>query len=223
VDRFSCSDLPDKKVIPVARAGFPLIFVSVFTTILFALWGFAILSLIGLVVTLCFCGFFRDPERNIPDNDGAVVSPADGKIIVADTVTDNRFFQGPCKKVSVFMSVFNVHVNRIPYEGTVKQVQYHPGEFFFAHLDKASEKNEHNIIFLETEEGKRMGVIQIAGLVARRIICNLKVGDKVTRGSRFGIICFGSRLDVYLPAEIKLGVSVGDKVKAGSSVLGYLP
>ena len=101
--------------------------------------------------------------------------------------------------------------------------KYYPGNFFSAHLDKASKENERNVIFFETEEGKTIGVIQIAGLIARRIICNLKEGDRVTRGSRFGIICFGSRLDVYLPAEVELNVFVGNKVKAGHSVLGYLP
>jgi phosphatidylserine decarboxylase len=115
-----------------------------------------------------------------------------------------------------------VHVNRVPHEGVVKKISYHPGKFFSANLDKASEHNEHNAIFIETEEGKKMCVVQIAGLIARRIICRIQKDDRLTRGRRFGMICFGSRLDVYLPAETKLNVTVGDKIKSGTSVLGYL-
>ena len=120
------------------------------------------------------------------------------------------------------MSIFNVHVNRIPHEGQVKEVLYYPGNFFSANLDKASNHNEHNAIFIETEGRKNICTVQIAGLIARRIICKLQKGDIVTRGQRFGLICFGSRLDVYLPPETNLKVAVGDKVKAGTSVLGDL-
>ena len=120
------------------------------------------------------------------------------------------------------MSVLNVHVNRIPCDGTVTGISYYPGKFFSANLDKASDQNEHNQVFLRTENGRRICVVQIAGLVARRIICHLTGDESVTRGQRFGMICFGSRLDVYLPADAKLSVAVGDKVKAGTSVLGTL-
>jgi phosphatidylserine decarboxylase len=120
------------------------------------------------------------------------------------------------------MSIFTVPVNRIPHEGQVKEIYYYPGKFFSANLDKASNHNEHNAIFLETEEGKNICTVQIAGLIARRIICKLQKGDIVNRGQRFGLICFGSRLDVYLPPEINLKVAVGDKLKAGTSVLGDL-
>jgi len=118
------------------------------------------------------------------------------------------------------MSIFNVHVNRIPHEGQVKTVSYYPGKFFSANLDKASRENEHNAVTLETEEGKTICTVQIAGLIARRIICKIQDGDIVARGQRFGLICFGSRLDVYLPPDINLKVTVGDRVKAGTSVLG---
>jgi phosphatidylserine decarboxylase len=120
------------------------------------------------------------------------------------------------------MSLFNVHVNRIPHEGFVEKVSYYPGKFFLANLDKASRENEHNAIHLETIDGKKMCIVQIAGLIARRIICKVQEGEKVDRGQRFGMICFGSRLDVYLPADSKLNVAVGDRLKAGISVLGYL-
>jgi len=120
------------------------------------------------------------------------------------------------------MSVFNVHVNRIPCKGEVTNIVYHPGKFFSANLDKASEQNEHNAVFLKTEEGIHLSLVQIAGLIARRIICKLQVGDQVHRGERFGMICFGSRLDVYLPQNFEPAVTIGDKVQAGTSVLGVL-
>ena len=125
-------------------------------------------------------------------------------------------------KISIFMSVFNVHVNRVPYNGRVKEIDYYPGKFFSANLDKASQQNEHNAVSIEMENGKPLCVVQIAGLIARRIICHIKPGDQVLRGQRFGLICFGSRLDIYLPTDIKLKSAVGDKVKAGTSILGVL-
>jgi phosphatidylserine decarboxylase len=125
-------------------------------------------------------------------------------------------------KISIFMSVFNVHVNRIPFNGLVKKISYFPGKFFSANLDKASLENEHNAVFIEMQNGQPLCVVQIAGLIARRIICKIQTGDRVIRGQRFGLICFGSRLDVYLPADIKLKVAVGDKVQAGVSILGQL-
>jgi phosphatidylserine decarboxylase len=120
------------------------------------------------------------------------------------------------------MSVFNVHVNRIPFTGRIKDIQYYPGKFFSANLDKASKKNEHNAVLLETEQGKDICFVQIAGLIARRIICYISPQDQVLRGQRFGIICFGSRLDVYLPFDADVDVNVGDMVQAGTSVLGKL-
>ena len=125
-------------------------------------------------------------------------------------------------KISIFMSVFNVHVNRIPYAGRIKAVNYSPGKFFSANLDKASQKNEHNAVLLEAENGKEVCFIQIAGLIARRIICHVQPEDQVLRGQRFGIICFGSRLDVYLPGTSDVAVTVGDTVKAGTSILGQI-
>jgi phosphatidylserine decarboxylase len=151
-----------------------------------------------------------------------VVSPADGKIILAGPVDNSLFCEGKVLKISIFMSVFNVHVNRIPYEGSIKTVRYHPGKFFSADLDKASRYNEHNAVYLETDQGKQIVFVQIAGLIARRIICKAREGDKVVRGQRFGMICFGSRLDVYLPLDTNLKVKVGDRVQAGTSVLGDL-
>ena len=222
MDKFSWSDPPGQIAFPVASAGYPLIFAAAFVTAVLALLALVLPALGGLIVTFFICYFFRDPDRVIPKNKGAVVSPADGKVIAAGTINDAKFFEGPCIKISIFMSVFNVHVNRIPHEGVVKKISYQPGKFFSANLDKASEYNEHNAIFIETEEGKKMCVVQIAGLIARRIICRIQKDDRLTRGQRFGMICFGSRLDAYLPADTKLNVTVGDKIKSGTSILGYL-
>ena len=222
MEKYSWGDLPSQTAFPIARAGYPIIFVCGFTTFVLALLGLTILSLTGLAITFFVCFFFRDPDRVVPNQDGALVSPADGKVVFADTVEEDTYFQGPCRKISIFMSVFNVHVNRIPHDGTVGRVSYYPGKFFSANLDKASKENEHNAVFIETETGVKYCVVQIAGLIARRIISRVQAGDPVVRGQRFGMICFGSRLDVYLPAESSISVAVGDKVRAGNSILGYL-
>ena len=220
MNKFFSSDSPSQTAFPVARAGYPLIFAAAFTTAILALLGLTTLTLIGWVITFCICGFFRDPDRVIPAEKGLVVSPADGKIIAADVVKNSPFFNGECMKISIFMSVFNVHVNRMPYDGRVKGIDYYPGKFFTANLDKASQQNEHNAVSIEMENGQPLCVVQIAGLIARRIICQIKPEDQVRRGQRFGLICFGSRLDVYLPTDLKLKLAVGDTVKAGTSILG---
>jgi len=222
MDKFYRTDSPGPTAFPVARPGIPVIFAAAFVTAILALLGLTTTTLVSLGVTLFICYFFRDPERVIPQKEGAVVSPADGRVISVLYKENERFFDGPCLKISIFMSVFNVHVNRIPCRGEVTNIVYHPGKFFSANLDKASEQNEHNAVFLKTEEGVQMSLVQIAGLIARRIICKVQVGDQVNRGERFGMICFGSRLDVYLPQNVEPEVTVGDKVQAGTSVLGVL-
>ena len=215
-------DPPSKTVFPMAAGGVRFIIAAAFVTGVFALIGCTVLTLISLLATAFICWFFRDPDRLIPDEDKTVVSPADGKIIISEKVENSPLDSGACLKVSIFMSVFNVHVNRLPCSGTVEKILYYPGKFFNASLDKASDQNEHNALFLETDNGQRICVIQIAGLVARRIICDIKVGEKGEQGQRFGMICFGSRLDVYLPLDTQIDVSCGDKVKAGTSILAHL-
>ncbi|MFO7495199.1 MAG: phosphatidylserine decarboxylase family protein [Desulfobacterales bacterium] len=222
MDKYSWSDPPGQVVLPVARAGVPMMLAGAFITAIFALLGFALPALLGLTATLCVCFFFRDPDRVIPAAPGAIVSPADGKVIVAEVLQETPFYDGPCKKVSIFMSVFNVHVNRAPIDGTVKKIAYFPGKFFSAQRDKASRDNEHNAVFLENAQGQKLCVVQIAGLIARRIICYVREDQPLLRGQRFGVICFGSRLDVYLPVETELSVAVGDKVRAGTVVLGFM-
>jgi phosphatidylserine decarboxylase len=206
----------------LAKAGWPFIGIAAFATAVFSLIGIAWLALLGLLATFFICYFFRNPDRVIPDQTGVIVSPADGKVIKVEDVSNSRLVEGPSKKISIFMSVFNVHVNRIPYHGSITKIAYFPGKFFSANLDKASRHNEHNAVYLQSDGGARICFVQIAGLIARRIICHLKEGEHVTRGQRFGLICFGSRLDVYLPQTAGVSVIVGDRVSAGTSVIGNL-
>ena len=220
--KYFWSDPPSHTAFPVARAGYPFIFVAAFTTVVFALLSLTVMALVGLGTTFFIVYFFRDPDRVIPNYAGAIVSPADGKVISAGVENNSRFCEGACIKISIFMSVFNVHVNRIPHEGQIRRIDYYPGKFFSANLDKASRHNEHNAVLLETDQGQKICFVQIAGLIARRIICKIQEGDRVIRGQRFGMICFGSRLDVYLPPDTKLRVKIGDRVQAGNSVLGDL-
>lgn len=222
MSNFSWPDPPSQTAYPVARAGFPFIYTASFVTAVFALLGLTVPAILGLVVSLFICFFFRDPDRVVPNTPGALVSPADGKVICVEQLSSTRFFNGPCKKISIFMTVFNVHVNRVPCGGTVKDVKYFPGKFISANLDKASEDNEHNAVFLESEAGKPVCMVQIAGLVARRIICNVQRGNSVVAGQRMGLICFGSRVDVYLPEEAAVLVSVGERVRAGASLIGEM-
>lgn len=222
MNRFTWPEKPSMAAYPIACQGIPFIVVAAATTIFLALIGFKLPAFLSLLITFFICFFFRDPDRVIREGEGAVSSPADGKVIFAEKVAENPYVEGPCMKISIFMSVFNVHVNRIPFNGKVADIRYFPGKFFNASFDKSSEHNERNAVIIETEQGIRYATVQIAGLVARRIICGLKVGDKVERGTRYGIICFGSRLDVYLPENSELNVSVGEKVQAGTTVLGYI-
>jgi phosphatidylserine decarboxylase len=223
MDDFMWPDKPNLTAFPVARPGYPLILGCAFTTAVLALLGLTAATLFALAITFFVVFFFRDPDRIVPNAAGAVVSPADGKVIAVETVGETPFYEGGCQKISIFMSVFNVHVNRIPYEGTVKKIAYHPGKFIAANRNKASSDNERNAIFLETEEGSHITVVQIAGLIARRIICTLGPEQSVRRGQRLGMICFGSRVELFMPPETEVGVAVGEQVKAGVTIMGVLP
>jgi phosphatidylserine decarboxylase len=206
---------------PVARDGIPFIALGLFLTILFILLGLDILSLITGLMTVFIIFFFRDPARQNQVSDKAVLTPADGTILRIQHLEDDENPMGePAIKISVFMSVFNVHVNRIPIMGKITEIVYHSGKFFSAHLDKASDKNENNLITLHTGDGRKIVFVQIAGLIARRIVCWIKEGDHVKTGQRFGMIRFGSRLDIYLPRNTHLTVQPRDKVKAGETILG---
>jgi len=222
MEKFIWPDPPGQTAFPIARPGYPFIFGAAFVTAVLAILGLKFLALVGLGATIFICYFFRDPDRIVPNIEGAVVSPADGKVIRVEPVNQSPFNQEQCLKISIFMSVFNVHVNRIPFDGRIKGIRYNPGKYFAANLDKASKDNEQNAVLLETDSGREICFVQIAGLVARRIICLINEGDSLSRGQRFGMICFGSRLDVYLPAGTDPSVAVGEKVQAGTTILGYI-
>jgi phosphatidylserine decarboxylase len=211
-----------QKLFKIARPGIVFLIAEVIVTVAFAVTGMGLLVFFGLVATGFTGWFFRDPERTAPDIKGSVLAPADGKVIKVEQLESAPYYQGRCSKISIFMSVFNVHVNRIPCDGTISGISYNPGKFFSANLDKASKDNEHNAVTLMTDRGKKICFIQIAGLIARRIICGLDPGDRVKKGRRFGMICFGSRLDVYLPERTRIQVEIGQKVHAGTTVLGIL-
>ena len=183
----------------------------------FGYWSVIVWLLVGFVFQ-----FFRDPARRISDDAGAVVSPASGKIVAVEEA-DNPFLDGvKSLKVSIFMNVFSVHSNLIPVAGTVAECRYHRGAFFNAALDKASHKNERNAIWIKTEHGADVVCVQIAGLIARRILCYVKAGDAVATGQRYGFIRFGSRVDLYLPADARLIIKLGQWVESGNDVIGYI-
>lgn len=163
--------------------------------------------------------FFRDPERNIPQGESLIVSPADGKVVGIDSVEHVPFIDGPAKRVSIFLSVFDVHINRAPIRGKIAYRHYTPGEFLPAFEPKASVKNEQNAIGIEDADGYRVLVKQIAGLIARRILCWKNPGDRVERGDRFGLIRFGSRTDIFLPLDARIEVKLGQRVQGGSTVI----
>lgn len=207
---------------PIAVEGYPFIALFAFTTLIFALLKWGIFALPFLLLTLFTVYFFRDPERCIPEDENAVVAPADGRIVYCGEVVDERYGAEPTYKVSIFMSVFNVHVNRAPCSGKIVGKFYNHGDFLNAALDKASLSNEQSGLMMETVTGRRVLFVQIAGLIARRIITYPKVGDLLERGERYGLIRFGSRVDVYLPRDADVLVRLGDLVTSGETVLGYL-
>ena len=184
------------------------------------LWGLG--SIPVWVLVLFVVQFFRDPRRNISTQPGAVVSPASGKIVAIEEVA-NPYIEGvKSRKVSVFMNVFSVHSNLIPFAGEVKGVWYHPGKFVNAALDKASSENERNAVWIHTAEGDDIVSVQIAGLIARRILCYVKKGDQVETGQRYGFIRFGSRVDLYLPLETRVSIKLGQWVSSGNDVIGLI-
>ncbi|NTT86411.1 phosphatidylserine decarboxylase [Tabrizicola fusiformis] len=201
-------------------------FVGVFaaaTVVLFLIW--APLGWLGVGLTVWCYYFFRDPKRSVPLTPGLVVSPADGVVsLIERAVPPQELGLGPAAltRVSVFMSVFNCHVNRLPAEGRITAVAYRPGKFLNASLDKASVDNERNALAIELVDGRQIAVVQIAGLVARRILCWAKPGQEMRRGERFGLIRFGSRLDVYLPDGVEPQVALGQTMIAGETVLARL-
>lgn len=206
----------------VAKEGLPFILFAAFAALICAVLQYRHAALAGLAATAFATYFFRDPERALPEDSGALVSPADGKVIRVEELHDGRFLHQDALRISIFMNVFNVHVNRIPLAGAVRRVVFQPGRFHAADQDKAALHNEHCGVIVSTAAGQEYAAVQIAGLIARRIVCRAEPGDQVRTGQRYGLIRFGSRVDVYLPKGGEAMVRVGEKVKAGETVIGRL-
>ncbi|GAB4481319.1 MAG: phosphatidylserine decarboxylase [Burkholderiaceae bacterium] len=205
----------------IAREGWPFIVAAVVAALLVSWWGgFAWSAPLWLIVAFVV-QFFRDPPRAVPAKANAVLSPADGRIVKVADARD-PYTARDALLVSVFMNVFNVHSNRSPVDATVQRVEYAAGKFVNADLDKASTENERNALVLQLDSGERITVVQVAGLIARRILCYVKPGDRLVRGQRYGFIRFGSRVDVYLPRTARPRVAVGDRVYATTTILAEL-
>lgn len=208
---------------PIARQGFPYIGAGLAGIVLglwlnLSLgWGFFVLF------TVFVASFFRNPERKSPKGEKCVLSPADGKILLIEEEEHPPFPIGRAIKISIFMSVFNCHINRIPMGGKIEKIQYREGKFFSADKEQASVQNEQNALLLINTQGQGISFVQVAGLIARRIVCWVKEGETVRPGDRFGLIQFGSRVDLYLPSSVRLRVQRGDRVKAGLTIMGELP
>ena len=204
----------------IAKEGYPLILSGAALTIATAAAGWKSASAFLGLGSLAVAGFFRDPDREIPTGEGLVVSPADGKVVsIANLPNDSRF-AGATTRVSIFLSPLDVHINRMPIGGKIEEVQYRPGKFLAAYKEDASEQNEQNVLKVIDESGRLFGVVQIAGVVARRIVCSVKPGEVLRRGDRFGLIMFGSRTDLYLPRDCTLEIGEGQRVKGGATIVG---
>lgn len=208
-------------LVPINPAGWP--FIGIFAGVTLLLWwGDEWLGMIGVVLTLWCAYFFRDPERTTPTREGLIISPADGVVQLIDKAPpppELDMGDKPRNRVCVFMNVFNVHVNRAPVDGIVRRLAYRPGKFLNASLDKASEHNERQSYRMEMDSGEDIAFVQIAGLVARRIVCQVQEGQPLEAGRRFGLIRFGSRVDVYLPDGVKPLVVEGQLTVAGETVI----
>jgi phosphatidylserine decarboxylase len=218
---------------PLTSEGYPLIGGALGATVLAAVVAFATsgataaafgaLAVLGLVATGFLLNFFRDPERSTPVGRSLVISPADGRVLIAEpAVEEGRFLHTRAAQVSIFMSPVDVHVNRTPIAGEVTGVHYHPGRYLAAFSDKASLDNEQNAVVMRSAEGRSLVFIQIAGFLARRIVCRLRIGDRCDRGDRMGMIKLGSRVDIFVAGDVTLRVRPGDRVRAGETVLGEL-
>jgi phosphatidylserine decarboxylase len=203
----------------IAKEGYPLIFTVVILTLLAFVAGWMPLGIILGLIGIAIAAFFRDPERQAPVGEGLVVSPADGKVVSVAGVKGDSPFLGSATRVSIFLSPLDVHINRTPVEGRIAKVTYQQGKFLAAYKEEASQRNEQNALSIVDSKGRTLGVVQIAGVVARRIICRAKPGDRLARGERFGLIMFGSRTDTYLPESCQLEVTEGQRVKGGETVL----
>lgn len=213
----------------LSRYSYPYIIPSLAVTVVsITVWVFLIshpimlgIALFSLLISIVLTCFFRDPERNIPSNSSSIVSPADGTIAAVDTIESRYYLRSKSIRISIFLSLLNVHINRIPSEGKIEYIKYLPGKFLPVHQKMESDQNEQMVVGIKTKHHKIM-VVQIAGILTRRIICRLREGMKVSRGNRYGMIIFGSRTDLYLPMGTEICVKPGDSVRGGSSIIGVL-
>ncbi len=201
----------------IAREGWPFLGIAIVLAALVTYFS-AVWSIPLWIIALFVLQFFRDPARTIPQHPNAVLSPADGRIVVVEK-TQDPYANREALKISVFMNVFNVHSNRAPVDGKIQDVRYFPGKFVNADLDKASVENERNALIITAANGQTVTCVQVAGLIARRILCYVRSGETLARGQRYGFIRFGSRVDVYLPLTATPKVTVGDKVSATETIL----
>ena len=211
--------IPVEKPGSIASPGYRFILPMAVVFLLGLALNSALIALLGLAGAGFFAYFFRDPEREVPQEADVIVAPADGKVVAVDEVQEDKFLGRPAKRVGIFMNVIDVHVNRSPVAGTVVVTNHQPGQCRPVCCAGAEEVNEKQVTLLEGEEGRRLLVVQIAGILARRIIPYVHPGQALAKGERLGMICFGSRVDLYLPLEAEIIVQVGDRVQAGSSVL----
>jgi phosphatidylserine decarboxylase len=220
-ERTAHRPMPKQSVI--AREGWPFVGVALALSLILGFAGTAIGAGITLALAAFIAFFFRNPTRHAPAGAGLIIAPADGRVIVIARGMPAPHTGSEATKVSIFMSLLDVHINRAPFDARVREVSYEPGRFFVASLDKASDQNERNALILEDERGRATVLVQIAGVIARRIVCYARDGANLLRGEPLGLIRFGSRVDLYLPPEARIDVALGTHVKAGETVIGSLP
>jgi phosphatidylserine decarboxylase len=209
--------------IPFAKEGIPFIGAAAGVTLVAGWLGWAIVAVGAAILTLFVSWFFRNPSRVIPQGPRLVVAPGDGKVIAIEEEFEPRFVKDRSIRISIFLNVFDVHINRVPCEGVIEDVQYQPGLFLVASKPDATLRNEQNAMMIRTVEGAKVLCVQVAGLIARRIVCWLSPGERAVRGERYGLIRFGSRMDTFLPVGTVIKVAVGERVKGGETILGELP
>lgn len=208
--------------IPIVQEGWPFVGGLGSAALFFGFIGWTIPTAMAGGLTLFTAWFFRNPSRTVPQQPNVVVSPGDGKVIAIEEEFEPRYLKEKCIRVTVFLNVFDVHVNRMPCAGTVEGISYQPGQFLVASKPEATLHNEQNAVMLKTAAGTKVLCVQVAGLIARRIVCWVGQGDPVQRGERYGLIRFGSRMDTFLPLDSKIRVAVGDRVKGGETIVGEL-
>lgn len=204
----------------VASEGFPFIIVAGVLAFIAALLGWNWVGLLLVLFALGFVGFFRDPERKPPKEKNLILAPADGKVVRIQSRVKDEFFGEVETRVSIFLSPLDVHINRAPVECKIDKQEYQRGKFFAAYKDEASQRNERNALRLLDSKGRKLGVVQIAGVLARRIVCRVQAGDSLKAGERFGLIMFGSRTDLLLPAGARVEVAEGQRVRGGETIIG---